>query len=318
MLHEKRISKLTACIQPIALMDSVAEAGRKAMVAHCIHMLEHEEGSRYDHDIEDIHQMRVATRRMRSAFRLLKPYYTASIVTSYTSALKQTASLLGDVRDIDVILQAIVRQPLMGNNGNYGESAENPLIDRLDKERLKARVALVEWLDSKAYRQFVKSFTRFLRTPDMGTTPAAEDTTPYQVRHVVPVLLHRYLAAVRAFDVIDNPDAETLHRLRIRFKRLRYATELFSDVLGPSIDRFVDVLKVIQDHLGTLQDIVMARYYLENLSKLKKPQIEARDAFFAYLDRREIELLAQWTAIWSQFNAPETLRVFSDALLVLR
>ena len=108
---------------------------------------------------------------------------------------------------------------------------------------------------------------------------------PVEVRHVVPVLLHQQLAAVRGFNPLFEDSAphdfETLHALRIAFKRLRYATSTFTDVLGPTSAHFIMELKTVQDHLGRLNDVVvfeerLAKYAGKGKKALDLPALERR------------------------------------------
>src|SRR5258706_11423347 len=103
----ERIEKLSAAIQPVAADDNIAEAGRKILLAEFVKMLQHETGSRTGEDIEDVHDMRVATRRMRSLFRLLKPYYKRSAVQADKTELRHLAWTLGAVRDLDVLIDDV-------------------------------------------------------------------------------------------------------------------------------------------------------------------------------------------------------------------
>src|SRR5690606_3507983 len=84
---------------------------------------------------------------------------------------------------------------------------------------------------------------------------------PYRVRHVAPVAIYERLAAVRAYDewvTIPSPPVARLHALRIVCKRLRYAVEFFREALGPEAKILINQVVGMQDHLGELQDAVVA------------------------------------------------------------
>ena len=72
---QERIALLKKNNQTVQPIDVMAEAGRKVLLTDWIKMLECEAGSRTGEDIEDVHDMRVSIRRMRSLLRLLRPYY---------------------------------------------------------------------------------------------------------------------------------------------------------------------------------------------------------------------------------------------------
>src|SRR5262245_55081973 len=98
-----RIEALEAQLEPITPQDAVAEAGRTALLAEFIKVLEHEVGSRTGDDVEDVHQMRVSTRRIRSTFALLESYYRPKIAETFSNQLRKVARALGEVRDLDVL-----------------------------------------------------------------------------------------------------------------------------------------------------------------------------------------------------------------------
>src|SRR5688572_21869623 len=97
-------AQLESQVQSVSPQDTMAEAGRKVLLADFIKMLKHEAGARTGEDIEDVHDMRVATRRMRSALRLFESYFKPKWVDAYSRRLRKIARALGVVRDLDVLI----------------------------------------------------------------------------------------------------------------------------------------------------------------------------------------------------------------------
>ena len=85
--------------------DSLAEAGRKVMLFQFNEMLSHEAGTRLGADIEELHDMRVATRRMRAAFDVFGEAFHAKVVKTHLKGLRATGRALGRVRDLDVFIE---------------------------------------------------------------------------------------------------------------------------------------------------------------------------------------------------------------------
>src|SRR5512145_2820492 len=102
-----QIEVLTPAIAAVQPEDGMAEAGRKILLAELVLMLNQEAGSRSGEDIEHVHDMRVAIRRMRSAVRLLKPYLKGKAIKGYNRNLRQSGLVLGDVRDLDVMIEQL-------------------------------------------------------------------------------------------------------------------------------------------------------------------------------------------------------------------
>lgn len=322
MVHTKRLTKLKAALTPVEMTDVMTEVGRKVLLQNFIEMLEREAGSRTGEDIEDVHKMRVATRRMRSAFLVFGDFYRNKPVRPFSERVKLTARALGAVRDLDVMIDDIEKYRAARNAETEADyiSALQGLINKLDKQRRKARIALNDYLDSKPYEQFVKAFSKFLMTPDNGAARPLVGQEPVEVRHVAPVMVYQQLAAVRAYDSVIHADTEieTLHALRIEFKRLRYVVAFFQPVLGTSAEEFIEEIKEMQEYLGRLNDAEVAQARLMALKGLDDAQTAARDRYLADLQAEAEAKLNGFPEAWTRFNTRTVQRKMSDSLLVLR
>jgi triphosphatase len=330
--QEQLVQKAAQELNPEATM---AEAGRQILLREFIRMRSQEDGVREDKDIEYIHDMRVATRRQRSAFRLLGSYYKSKPVRPLIQNLKELAGALGDVRDLDVMIADLRKaQKNYVSQDSHDPSGFDDMISDLEKKRRKYLRKLLALLSSKGYRRFLEDYTAFLTQEGSAAKSIDTETvTPSKVRHILPGLLHDHLATVRAYDDVISEDIETvedatLHALRIEFKRLRYATDFFSDVLGASGDEFIKEIKGIQNHLGRMNDIHVAEMQLTSyLDSIDEEDAEDEEAtggssmLQLYLDDLEKEhaaLKGEFPAVWKHFNSRSVQRKLSDALLVLR
>jgi CHAD domain-containing protein len=139
------------------------------------------------------------------------------------------------------------------------------------------------------------------------------------VRHIAPVIFHQHLAQVKAFDtVLPTEDVPTLHALRIEFKRLRYTLTFFKDVLGATIEDFIDDVKDLQEYLGTLNDAVIARERLEHTPVLSPAEAAVIEEYHALLDAQVAAKVGNFPELWTKFNTRSVQRKLSDALLVMR
>jgi CHAD domain-containing protein len=282
-------------------------------------MLKHENGSRTGEDIEDVHDMRVAIRRMRSAIRLLKPYLRAKAIADYNRDLRRLGWTLGDVRDLDVMI--VQMQAYQAGLDESGQAGIQAVIALLEERRQAARAALNAYFDTKHYRRFVRGYSGFLTQP----MPEVKHTqngsvVPYQVRHVLPMLIYDRLAAVRAYEtVVEEADTPTLHALRIEFKRLRYTLSLFGDVLSPAAREFVGEIKTLQDHLGHLNDASVARTRLDGLADdLDESGEAAVAAYLGHLEAQEAAVKVHFLEAWARFNTRKVQQKLATAVLSLR
>ncbi|MFN8485070.1 MAG: CHAD domain-containing protein [Anaerolineae bacterium] len=281
--------------------DPMAEAGRKVLAFHFQRMLKEEDGAREGADIEAVHKMRVATRRMRAALKMFAPYYKARVVRDLEADLADTARALGRVRDLDVALAHV---------DEYAETlpAEarvglEPLTEHWRKRRDKARKKLIAWLDGGAYKRFIAHFTDFVETPGKGALKTAEDEVqPILVRHLAPAAIWDAFAEVRAFDrVVANAPVEVLHQLRIHSKRLRYTLEFFAEDLGPNADLLVNAVTAMQDHLGELHDAHVSMSTLGEFLTQQRHKGRELPAVQDYLQARadaEMHYYATFAPVW--------------------
>jgi CHAD domain-containing protein len=253
--HSKQaaISRLRAEIRST---DSMAAAAHKLIAHNYAAMLNNEDGARLGEEPEAIHDMRVATRRMRAAFRVFDPYLTGKRAKEVREGLRIAATELGAVRDLDVLIEnaEAFRETLPPEQrGGLASMTEEWRVTRW-----KARKSLLRLLDSKEYSKFKQSMERFLEesTPPPDETEGAQ---PYQVRHIAgSVILTRY-EAVRAIEALPSaPTVTQLHALRIVGKYFRYTLEFFRDVLPKDVNAMIrDVVK-LQDQLGEMHDADVA------------------------------------------------------------
>lgn len=317
-LHDEIIAVLREQRQPVSPDDTMAEAGRKILLAQFVEMLSHEAGSRAGEDPEEVHDMRVATRRMRSTLALLENYYKAKSIRGYALELRKIARALGGVRDLDVLIEDVNRY--QASLEEEERAAVQPILDVLHAERAAARKTMLRVLDKGDYRRFVTDFATFLTKSGAGAKPLDnEDVQPSKVRHILPTILYSHLGQVRAYDaVLDDADEMALHALRIEFKRLRYAVSLFSDVLGTQVKDFIEELKVVQDHLGRIQDIATAHAALGQIADdLDGASGKAIQRYLDALAEESDTLRAGVHEIWRRFNLKSVQKQLAASVTAL-
>ena len=237
--------------------DTLAEAGRKVMRFHLARMLDREPGVRDGKDIEDIHKMRVATRRQRAAWRVFGEAFRKGRTKSYREGLRDAARRLGAVRDLDVQLEGIdtYRADLPVNE----QRALEPLIASLGQHRDDARALLIRELDSPGYARFVDDYIDFVRTEGAAARPISGAAAPHRVRETAPSRIWAAYEQVRSYEpILRWADVPTLHELRIAGKWLRYSLEFVQEPLGADAVPLIAKVTALQDHLGLMNDSSVA------------------------------------------------------------
>lgn len=304
--------------------DSLAEAGKKVWLYHFAIMLSHEQGTLLGEDIEELHDMRVATRRMRSAFDIFGRAFEPKTMKHYLKGLKKTGSALGEVRDMDVILDnALLYQAELAENESMGLE---PLFTSWRQIIGKKRIKLSKHLESKAYQKFKFEFNNFLQEPENMPTSAVGFDASSRIRDLVPVLFYSRYAAVRAYDsILPTASIEQLHALRIEFKKFRYALEYFREILGDSSGKAINEIKNYQDHLGKLHDADVACQLVSGYLKrwdgtLDQSLIQDRFnpepivRYLAYLHAERYRLMVEFPGLWQQFNRSEFRQNLAQAI----
>ena len=220
---------------------------------HYATMLAHEPGVRLGEDPEELHDMRVATRRLRAALKLYKEVLPRR-AERYERDLRFFAGALGEVRDLDVHLERIAAEA--SRNGEVLEEVSAALVER----RAGARRRMLEVLDSDRYERFLASFSGTLRR---GRSPASAGP----ILEVAPDLVRRRYKKVRK-DVEGlggGSPPEDFHDLRKKGKRLRYALEPLRGIYGKPSEKMVELLKDVQDDLGDHQDLIVAAELMREL-----------------------------------------------------
>ncbi|MGK2850699.1 MAG: CHAD domain-containing protein [Candidatus Limnocylindrales bacterium] len=232
--------------------DHVAEAGRKVMRFHLARMLAFEAGARSGEAMEDIHKMRVATRRQRAAWRVFGASFRPGRTKRYRDGLREIAARLGAVRDLDVLLEGadLYRADLPTTE----QRALEPLLSAWRAHRDDARDLLIRELDSRRYQRWLDDYLDFVRTDGAAVLPVGP-VQPHRVRDTAPSRIWAAYEQVRGYEpVLRWADVETLHELRIAGKWLRYSLEFVREALGTEADPLIAKVTALQDHLGLMND----------------------------------------------------------------
>lgn len=246
---------------PVALTrDMVPTDAFRAIALSCLEHLQHNHtGAVGSEDPEYIHQMRVATRRLRAALRVFRPLLAPQIEAQLLPPLHELMALLGAARDRDVLLTEIA-EPVM--QALPGEPRLAALVGVITEERYLARAAAIAALRAPAFGRLMLLAAGVLHRELRMPAAIAPDSLMIFARHRLRRLKLRAARHSRAAR-IDDP--ASLHALRIGVKRLRYALEFFAPLLHPHrTPKLLHDLASLQDTLGQLNDLANAGHLLMN------------------------------------------------------
>lgn len=225
-------------------------------------------GVREADDIEHVHRMRVASRRLRAALPLFASCFPEKDFRSWMHGIKRITRALGDARDTDVQIGflkkylktqagpvpqvAHVSEPVKALSGGDPLFA---LLVRLQKRRGLFQKQVISVLDELERSQVLPSLRAAC------SVPAEPEKRRKRERYagILPVAagrVGRRLQAIHRFEpFVHNPDAVFEHHaLRIAAKKLRYTLEAYAPLYRRNLARPIARIKRLQDLLGDMHD----------------------------------------------------------------
>lgn len=279
--------------------QTLGAALRTRVADHVTALRESESTARQGDDPEGVHLMRVAVRRIRSDLRLFRRALPEAERTDLAPELGWLGAVLGEVRDADVLLSVVTsRLDLIPNEDR---DTAGLLLPPLEEARRMARTGLVAALNSSRYVALLASLDALAT----GTTSTSTGRKP--ARRVVPRLARRAWRRLHRAAVALGPraeDPEQLHHLRILTKRARYAIEACDSVGVTATRKLARRLAALQDHLGELHDLVVAREWLRETTHHQcDPDVALAAGELAELMWREqCRLTETWHGTWDRAN----------------
>lgn len=308
------------CPTPIAPQrvrgsDSVAAAARKIVGAHLARLRDCDPGTRLGDNLEALHAMRVATRRLRAAVHTLETGLPERVEARLERELRWLGHTLGAVRDPDVQL-AHLAEHSSALPAAYRDALE-PFQRHLQTTRSAQRAILLAALDSPRYFRLLAELKRFALRRARPHSPSAQQPIGTLGAIAVERAFRRLLKRGRR--VSATPAPEDLHALRIRAKRLRYLLEFLHDVTGKPGRHLTRQLVRLQDLLGICNDTVVAAdfvcRYLDGAGAQLAPStaLALQEVAQAAL-RRGAAARAEFKQAWRRFSAKRNQREFRAVL----
>src|SRR2546425_1282371 len=220
----------------------IARAASNVLRAVLLDLLEKVPEARGGDSKKGIHDLRVAVKRFREAFRLFRPVLRKKTFRRHREWIENLNDALGEVRDRDVALVQL--EKLTAGLAEPPRSMAD-LLARLESERLGATGALAAMLDRLQLEGVPAQLAARIEAieREAGSGAPTHEFARERVRE-------------RLLDVRARRAAtpESLHRVRIGNKRLRYAIEPFSRMLGKEVRRLYRSASRFHDVLGDLHD----------------------------------------------------------------
>jgi CHAD domain-containing protein len=235
---------------PLTKTDPASQAVKAALAAGTRRLVLNDPATRLG-DAEALHQMRVAARRLRSDLRAFGPLVDSAWAGGLRDELQWLGGLLGEVRDLDVQLEALkaIAADLLGDL--------SPLMVDMGERRDAARARLLQALRTDRYLILLDRLVDGIRDPLVTSNAGASCAEA-----LPPLLADAWRRLRRRAQAVHSSDPdERYHAVRIAAKRVRYAAEAIAPAIGGrsgKAPKVADRAGDLQDLLGRLQDAVVA------------------------------------------------------------
>jgi triphosphatase len=230
-------------------------------------------------DSEGVHQMRVGLRRLRAAISLFSKLLGDKQTERIKSELKWQTGELAAARDLDVFVRSKV-EPLRGAAPRGMKQLAAALAARRHAAFCRAKAAVA----SQRYRLLLLDTLQWLENGGWARRSRRNGQRPIE-RFAAEILARRTSKAMKKAKKLRKLDARQRHKLRIAFKKLRYAGDFFGPLFPghkakKRLSAFQDSLKDLQDRLGALNDIQVHQKLVSKLASAK-PGTKGRQRVFA-------------------------------------
>jgi CHAD domain-containing protein len=252
-------------------------------------IIDQENGVLSDTDSEYLHQMRVGTRRLRTALQVFENVVDLPETCSF-QRVKFLGKALGKLRDLDVQIYTLTYDYHPHLESTEQLSLDDVLIS-LKKQRRKAFTGVKTVFKGKKYQSFKVAYEEWLNHPQYRAI-AQLPLAPLLPDLLSPLLSHFLLHPGWLVDLdnLDEADTTQLHDLRKSCKHVRYQAEFFAPVMGQEFTTWIKELKKIQDDLGMVQD----SYVLQDLLEAELPNAVHLTEVEAIAQRDRQTALTRW------------------------
>ncbi len=302
-----------------------------AIAKHYKKIIKTESGVIQDKDPEELHQMRVGMRRLRSAIAGFAPALDLPETVSDKN-IGKIARILGKLRDLDVL-----QQTLTDPEGLFllkeEQKSSVKILKELRKKRREALDEVRKTLKRNCYQNFKKDLKDWLEKPQyqkIGKISIYEVLPDLLLPEVSKLLIHPgWLVGVtieeEKINIPEKLDREqvgelleteekNLHSLRKQAKRSRYNMELFTQFYGDSYEKFLKQIKQIQEVLGEIQDCVVLANFASKIFGSADINKEI-PTLAAQLATKRYQKWSEWIVLQRQFLDRQTKQ---DLRLVLQ
>ena len=264
-------------------------------------MFDNAPGAMSEENIEFLHDMRVASRRLRETFQLFAMFYRPSRLKKTLAQVKQMTRILGLPREGDVNLTLL--REFESEFSPSVQTAHEHLLETFERRQGKLRKRMHRAFDGFDLKRLRAEWINFAQTALLAPKPRSilkgiqrEFESEAYLKQTAAILRQKaFPLLVFQSTPLQSEGDEDLHKLRIVLKKFRYTLEIYSPLHDHRFERTIQSAKELQDVLGKVHDYsVLIRHlqahrdHLQGQSHLRL--VAACEAVMAFFEIRKNSL----------------------------
>jgi CHAD domain-containing protein len=259
-------------------LDSYYLFGLEALQERLPALANEIEGVRAAEDIEYVHRMRVASRRIRNALALFGDELPRKHYAAWRDEMRRITKALGAARDTDVQI-ARVQDFLKQIADDSQRVGIERLLLRLRQQRTRLQDRVVKALDRLEDRRILADMHETLQQRLVHARVYEAESLPADLHRRANEAIRLRLEEFLAYEPhVAHPErALELHQMRIAAKHLRYSLEVFEPLYKRALRKPIKIVKEIQDLLGEVHDCDVWQEYVPRF--LEEERAHTQDYF---------------------------------------
>jgi putative phosphoesterase len=247
---------LTRAHPPELLQDDSGYCllGAETLITQIRELENQTEGAKRNEDIEYVHKLRVASRRVRAALRIFSDCLQTNQIKTWNKTVKNLTASSGAARDADVLIAFLENysthvDPRAARGLEYLIAMQKARRSAMQSDLVK----ILDSLETSGILAQISASCRAIRANEGGKNPSIKTLFTYEKAHNHIVTRIDELLKLGRF-VHDQSAIAKHHELRIAAKRLRYTMEIFSTIYRNELRGQIALMKQFQDLLGEMHD----------------------------------------------------------------
>lgn len=233
---------------------------------------------------DDIHDLRVASRRFRAVLELFDPVVPKASKSGLKKSVRELTRTLGGLRNVD--------EAVLFLESRIKPDASTTIRHALSRQRSRELKRIIKALETLNLRSLDKTVRKMIAC--LNEDCLKELNRFSLLSYFSDASIKRYLPIHNFLAVSASPENHSSrHALRIAIKKWRYLLEIVAQLLDRNYTPVLDVLKEYQSLLGRMNDIIEFRALLGDLEH----SVEEYEAMKAILLAEDALLLENFKAL---------------------